>query len=266
MLIFCDRDSFLHLVFVKRSRMYCRRLWHCKNKPEPQTCIHAQARWNPCVYTSLWPEHSYQNLNIPGQFHVKESEGVKRAWASKHLHCKTFLKRCLVAEFHWQKRTAIHTHPAATDEKARKGSTLALKPTADINKSPKHRYQWACKKDLCPPNLKKKRSPAWASSLWGASDGDDGPLRRLYLHGSTGSTGSTTRASTFWDTNTQSAQYFQLPVVYDANSLFSPTAQFIICSSCIYWLISCWLCQPDWTMFFILSFFDLISNDEWSPR
>ena len=39
------------------------------------------------------------------------------------------------------------------------------------------------------------------------------------------------------------AQYFQLLVVYDANSLF-----------CVYWLISCWLCQPDWTMFFILFF------------
>ena len=30
--------------------------------------------------------------------------------------------------------------------------TVALKPTGDVTRSPKQRYQWPHKKDLCPPN------------------------------------------------------------------------------------------------------------------
>ena len=41
-----------------------------------------------------------------------------------------------------------------------KGSTLALKPRADVTRSPKQGYQWPHEKDLCPPkNFKKKSSP-----------------------------------------------------------------------------------------------------------
>ena len=44
-----------------------------------------------------------------------------------------------------------------TSEKAcKKGSTLALKPRADVTRSPKQWYQWPDEKDLCPPkNLEK---------------------------------------------------------------------------------------------------------------
>ena len=43
-------------------------------------------------------------------------------------------------------------------ESMQKGSTMALKPRADITRSPKQGYQWPHEKDLCPPkieNLKK---------------------------------------------------------------------------------------------------------------
>ena len=39
-----------------------------------------------------------------------------------------------------------------------RGSTLALKPSADVTRSSKQGYQWPHKKDLCPPNLFKKNS------------------------------------------------------------------------------------------------------------
>ena len=43
-----------------------------------------------------------------------------------------------------------------TVKKARqKGSTLALKSTADVN-SPKQGYQWPLGKDVCPPKYKTK--------------------------------------------------------------------------------------------------------------
>ena len=43
-----------------------------------------------------------------------------------------------------------------TSEKAHKGSTLALKPRADVTRSPKHGYQWHHEKDLCPQEILKK--------------------------------------------------------------------------------------------------------------
>ena len=43
-----------------------------------------------------------------------------------------------------------------TSEKARKGSSQALKPSANVIRSPKQGNQWPYKKDLCPQKLKKK--------------------------------------------------------------------------------------------------------------
>ena len=40
-----------------------------------------------------------------------------------------------------------------TPEKARKGSTLALKSRADVTRSPKQGYQWPHKKDVCNANI-----------------------------------------------------------------------------------------------------------------
>ena len=40
-------------------------------------------------------------------------------------------------------------------ENASKGSTLTLKPRADVTRSPKQGHQWPHEKDLCPPKLKK---------------------------------------------------------------------------------------------------------------
>ena len=37
-------------------------------------------------------------------------------------------------------------------------STLALKPRADVTRSPKQEYQWLHKKDLCPTKILKKKS------------------------------------------------------------------------------------------------------------
>ena len=35
--------------------------------------------------------------------------------------------------------------------------TLALKPRADVTRSPKQGYQWPHKKDMCPPKTLKKK-------------------------------------------------------------------------------------------------------------
>ena len=43
-----------------------------------------------------------------------------------------------------------------TSEKACKESTLALKPRADVTRSPKEGHQWLHEKDLCPPIFFKK--------------------------------------------------------------------------------------------------------------
>ena len=45
-----------------------------------------------------------------------------------------------------------------TSEKARKGSTLALKRRADVTRSPKQGYQWPHQKDLCPTKTFFKKS------------------------------------------------------------------------------------------------------------
>ena len=50
------------------------------------------------------------------------------------------------------------TRGAKAGEKARKGSTLALKPRADVPSSPKQGYQWPHKKDLYPPKKFKTKS------------------------------------------------------------------------------------------------------------
>ena len=42
-----------------------------------------------------------------------------------------------------------------TSEKVYKESTLALKPRANITRSPKQGYQWPHEKDLCPPKIFK---------------------------------------------------------------------------------------------------------------
>ena len=40
-----------------------------------------------------------------------------------------------------------------TSEKTHKGSTLHLKPKADVTRSPRQGYQWPHKKDLCHPKI-----------------------------------------------------------------------------------------------------------------
>ena len=42
------------------------------------------------------------------------------------------------------------THFVQVRKHARDGSTLALKPRAQVTRNPKQGYQWAHKKDLCP--------------------------------------------------------------------------------------------------------------------
>ena len=67
---------------------------------------------------------------------------------------------------HMQKKLGCHADPYTvsrchtrgesvdhSSKKACKGSTLALKPRADITRSPKQEYQWSNKKDLCPPKI-----------------------------------------------------------------------------------------------------------------
>ena len=41
---------------------------------------------------------------------------------------------------------------------AKKGSSIALKPRADVTRSPKRGYQWPDKKDFCPSKILKKNN------------------------------------------------------------------------------------------------------------
>ena len=189
---FCDGDSGLDLVFVT--------LWR-------------RSAGNFCTVKTK-PELSCKKLDIPQQFHA-----VKR-WTYENTqtcvsinfihtmsqHCKTFLKRCLVVEFHCQKRFH-NSWPSLPQNGISMGFPSRDDPARYTGCARVHRV-YRVHHRPCLHTVQRKH-----------------------------------------------AQYFQLPVVYDANSLFSPTAQFILFSSCIYWLISCWFCQPDWTVFFILFFF-----------
>ena len=51
-------------------------------------------------------------------------------------------------------------------DKAGKGSSLVLKPGADITRSPKQEYQWSHKKDICPPNLFLKKVTLLHNHEW----------------------------------------------------------------------------------------------------
>ena len=52
-----------------------------------------------------------------------------------------------------------------SSEKARKGSTLALKPMADVTKSPKQGYQSHHEKNICPRRIFKKNYSGWRINL-----------------------------------------------------------------------------------------------------
>ena len=68
---------------------------------------------------------------------------------SKRFGCRADL--CTVSRCRTRGESEDHT-----SEKVCKGSTLALKPRADITRSPKQGYQWTHKKDLYPPKNFKK--------------------------------------------------------------------------------------------------------------
>ena len=57
---------------------------------------------------------------------------------------------CMVSRCHTRGESEDHS-----SEKAHKGSTLALKPRADVTRSPKQGYQWPHEKDLCPPKTSR---------------------------------------------------------------------------------------------------------------
>ena len=61
----------------------------------------------------------------------------------------------------WHRRSAgvapeVNLRNSTQARKYASESTLALKPRADITRSPKQGYQWPHKKDMCPPKIKKK--------------------------------------------------------------------------------------------------------------
>ena len=67
----------------------------------------------------------------------------------------TWIKKadlCTVSRCHTRGESEDHT-----SKKAFKGSTLAVKPGADITRTPKQGYKWPHEKELCPPKLKKER-------------------------------------------------------------------------------------------------------------
>ena len=60
----------------------------------------------------------------------------------------------------------VNLRNSAQARKNASESTLALKPRADVTRSPKQGYQWPNKKDMCPPkNFKKKKEKKKESNL-----------------------------------------------------------------------------------------------------
>ena len=51
----------------------------------------------------------------------------------------------------------VNLRNSAQARKHASESTLALKPRADVTRSPKQGYQWPHKKDMCPPKIFKKK-------------------------------------------------------------------------------------------------------------
>ena len=88
-----------------------------------------------------------------------EYQDYMQVRGSKRLSCH--------ADFYAASR--CHTRGESKDhtcEKARKkGSTLALKPRADITRSPKQGYQWPHQKNLCPQETVKKKREKNSTSI-----------------------------------------------------------------------------------------------------
>ena len=68
-----------------------------------------------------------------------------------------------------------------TSKKAcKKQSTLALKPRADVTRSPKQGYQWPHKKDLCPSEIFKKNKAAKVLATCLSNGQDQDLLKMLF--------------------------------------------------------------------------------------
>ena len=89
----------------------------------------------------VWAPNLHQYL----QTHLQVC-GSKRLGCHADLHT---VSRC-----HTRGESEDHTSKKAH----KKGSTLTLKPRADVTRSPKQGYQWPNEKGLFPPKIKKKNS------------------------------------------------------------------------------------------------------------
>ena len=78
---------------------------------------------------------------------------------SKRLNCNADLYT--VSRCHTRGEFEDHTGKKA----CKKRSTLALKPRADVTRSPKQGYQWSHKKDSCPPKLKTNMNVSTAKCV-----------------------------------------------------------------------------------------------------
>ena len=101
----------------------------------------------PCLINLFW--------SILLQYHFWTRQQIR---GSKRLSCHADIytvSRCRTrgeSEDHWSKKT-------------RKGSTLALKPRADVTRSPKQGYQWHHEKNICPPKIFLKNYSEWRINL-----------------------------------------------------------------------------------------------------
>ena len=113
-------------------------------KPKPSQAI--VAKW----YTVLCLPHRWLWVRAPNLHqclwtHLQVCE-------SKRLGCHADLYT--VSRCHTRGESEDHTSGKA----CKKGSILALKPRADITRSPKQGYRWPHEKDLHPPKIKKNKT------------------------------------------------------------------------------------------------------------
>ena len=98
-------------------------------------------------FTVLCSPHGWSWVQAPNLHQCLQTH--LHVYVSKRLRCHTDLYT--VSRCHTRGESEDHT-----GEKVCKRSTLALKPRADITKSPKRGNQWPHEKVYCPPKLKKR--------------------------------------------------------------------------------------------------------------
>ena len=133
-------------IFIKCQNILCNSLMHIASVHKSEL----RCRWGHGGYKEMHPEEFNSSLS-----ESSDSESPKNKRHKK--------KRLVVYWVPVTTSNLIHKHvlvlrtSAQARKRASEKSTLALKPRADVTRSPKQGYQWPHKRLMSYKNFKKKK-------------------------------------------------------------------------------------------------------------